>query len=132
MKHLKNVFTHIPTLAPGRSWEIDSTLSSGNATIYKDEHPEEKNRAVKAFKSQILVPPTDKHRAEIEKWEENAVVGKYVKTNWSGMIPVAEKSRLLGNLDNLISEVKKARQRANQAEVVDLDIVDQLFTIIMK
>ena len=74
------------------------------------------------FKSQVLYKATVEHPAQIEKWEEQVPVGKYVKKVWSGMLTPARKSELLGNIDKLISAVKKARQRANATVVVKLNV----------
>ena len=46
------------------------------------------------------------------------------------MISPAEKSAILGRLDKLTRAVKKARQKANTAEVTKVTIGEELFKYI--
>jgi hypothetical protein len=115
LKYLRGVYEQIPTLPVSVDWEKDA---SWGKNVYRMTHPEEKLKTVKQFKSQVLYEATEHHPAQIEKWDENVAVGKFVKRIWSGAISSAEKAELLGRIDKLITAVKKARQRANTAEVV--------------
>lgn len=115
LKNLRLLYEAIPTLQPGIEWERDP---SEGEFVYRTKHPEVKIRTAKTFMSKVLYQATDKHPAQIEKWEEQKPVGKYVVTTKSSMLSVAEKSAILGRLDRLIQAVKKARQQANMQEVV--------------
>ena len=128
LKHVREVFDAVPTLPPGIAWEVDESQGQG---VYRMKHPEKLERTQKVFKSQILVEPTEHHPAQIEKWDENEVIGHFIREKFSGMISPAEKSELLGRVDKLIRAVKKARQRANKAEVVKNRIGNKLFDYIM-
>jgi hypothetical protein len=130
LKELRKVFEAIPTLQPGVAWEADKTVDD-RGNVFKRVHPEEKNRTVKQFRSQVLYPATDKHPAQIEKWEEPAVVGRYVTNVWCSMLTPARKSDLLGRVDSLIQAVKQARQRANDVDVLKVNIGDALAKFIM-
>lgn len=123
LKDLRAVYVAIPTLAPGIAWEKDQTLDNS----YRMKVPDEKLKTAKTFMYKVLYEATDKHPAQIEKWEEQAAVGKYVTNVTSGMLSPAEKSALLGRLDKLIQAVKKARVQANMVEVVPESIGDKLF-----
>lgn len=128
LKKVREVCNSIPTLAPGISWIKDETQGKN---IYRTEHPEEKFKTAKNFKSRVLYPATDQHPAQIKEWEESENVGKYIQHKWSGMITSAEKSELLGRVDKLIRAVKQARQRANREEVVNetigIKLLDYIF-----
>ena len=113
LKNIRAMYAAIPTLQPGIEWRRDEEIDA-----YRMVHPEVKMKTAKTFQHKVLYKATDKHPAQIEKWEENVNVGKYVRTVWCGAISSAEKSQLLGRLDTLIIEVKKARMRANDCEVV--------------
>jgi hypothetical protein len=90
LKDFRRVLEAIPTLQPGVAWEKDETKDpSGNVFITK--HPIEKNRTVKDFAHRVLVSATEHHPAQIEKWEELKVVGKYVTTNWSSCYSGSKK-----------------------------------------
>lgn len=130
-KKLRAMFEVIPTWAPGTEWGLDTSISTEERKIYKAKHPEQKNRSVKTFAHKVLVPPSDKHPAQIEKWEEQVVVGRYTKDIWTGTISVSEKSEYLRRLDILIREIKKARQRANEAEIIKINVAESLINYVM-
>ena len=127
LNELRSMYDGIPTLASGIAWEKDETLGEG---VYRTKYPEETMKTAKTILHKILVQPTDKHPAQIERWEEQVPVGKYSTTKISGMITPAEKSQVLGRIDKLIQEVKKARNRANCQEVVVDTIGSKIFDYI--
>lgn len=124
LKRVRAIYEAIPTLQPGKKWEPDTDIGEH---VFKNAFPEEKMKTKKVFAHQILVEPTDKHPAQIEKWEETKDVGKYILNEWSSMLTPARKSILLGRLDTLIQAIKKARQRANTTELVQRNIGSELF-----
>ena len=83
IKQWREVLDSVPTLPPGTAWERDDKIGKD---VYRRKHPEEKFRTAKTFKHTVLVPPTDKHPAQIEKWQEDVNVGKYITESWSGML----------------------------------------------
>lgn len=113
IKLWRGMVDQIPTLPPGIKWVKDSTRGPD---VYVTEKPEEKNRTQKTFKHKVLYEATKEHKAQIEKWEEQEVVGTYRKTVWCGMLSPADKSKLLGRFDTLLREAKKARMRANNVD----------------
>ncbi len=135
LRELRSVYLSIPTLDQGIRWELDEGEGEG---VWRASHTKETIKTMMTFKSQILYDakfPTEgqggnSQPAQIEKWEEQVPVGKYVQTLWSGMITPAEKSKYLGKIDILIAAVKKARQRANSTKVVDAKIGKTLIDFI--
>jgi hypothetical protein len=129
IKQWKDVLQDIPTLAPGISWKKDA--SSGEH-VYVTEHPEETRRTRKTVQHKILVNPSKEHPAQVEKWTEDVPIGVFTKTTTCGMLSSAEKSTLLGRLDELSRAVKQARQRANCAEAVNDRVGQSLIDFVMK
>jgi hypothetical protein len=127
LKHIREMYETIPTIPPGIKWEHDPTKGDH---VYSMTYPEVKFKTEKIFKVQVLYEATDKHPAQVEKIPETKDVGRYEKYTWSGMMSPAEKSMVLGRIDKLIRAVKKARQRANSAEVMDRSIGEDLFRYI--
>lgn len=125
---LRDMFRNIPTLPPGVKWVKDESAGKG---IYRLDHAAETFKTEKQPRHKILVEPTKEHRAEIEKWNENVNVGKYITEAQSGMISPAEKSERIARLDSLIRATKEARMRANTTEVVKANIGDKINTFIM-
>ena len=127
LKLLRSVYEAAPTLAPGIHWKKDLTLGED---VYRNAYDDITSKTEKKIVPQILYDATDKHPAQVEKLTNDVVVGKFIKSSWSGMISSSDKARLLGNLDELIRAVKKARMRANQIEVTPEAIGDKLFELI--
>lgn len=127
LKKIRALYETIPTLAPGIDWVPDKAEGEH---IYKMKKPEEKYKTAKTFKHKVLYEATDKHPAQIERWEETVNVGKFTKDAWSGMISSADKAVLLGRLDKLLRATKKARQRANNIETINKKIGDKLLDYI--
>lgn len=127
LKLLRGVYEDIPTRAPGFSWIQDSERGAG---VYRSEHLEKKDKTEKTMNHKVIVPATKEHPAQVEKWSDNVKVGVFEIERWTSMLSPAEKSRLLDRIDKLIRACKKARQRANQTDVVKLSVAKKLFEFI--
>jgi len=119
IKKIRETFEMIPTLAPGLIWVNDD---SGKVGVFRTSEPSIKFKTKKVPQHKILYEATDKHRAEIEKWDEDTKVGRIETTSYSGMVSPADKAALLERIDKLIQAVKKARQKANKAIIQDVHI----------
>lgn len=114
LKQLRQVYEMIPTLQPGTNWVKAPDLGK---FVWRDSNPEVRTKTKKSFDFKVLVPATDKHPAQIEKWDTTESIGVFTKDRWTAMLSVYEKSELLGRFDKLMSAVKQARQRANEVEI---------------
>jgi hypothetical protein len=128
LKEFRNVLEVIPTLAPGIAWVKDETAGKG---VYRIQNADEKLKTAKTFMHKVLYEATDRHPAQIERWEEQVAVGKYVTNVSSGMMSPAEKSEVLGRTDILIQAVKKARMKANMTDIVEREVGDKMFNFIL-
>ena len=127
LKAIRQVYEAIPTLQPGIKWEPDESQGKG---VFRRVHPDEKFRTKKVRKNHVLAEPTKEHPAQVEVYTEDEKVGRVITDTWCGMISPAEKSAILGRLDKLTRAVKKARQKANTAEVTKVTIGKELFEFI--
>lgn len=118
LKALHDVMLTAPTLEPAIRWEHDATRGD-NVFV---SPPTATMKTEKILEYKILVPATDKHPAQVEKWTSDTNVARVDTTLYSGMSTPLEKSLMLARIDNLIAAVKKARQRANETEVADLHL----------
>jgi len=123
----EDVYSSIPTLAPGIEWEIDP---SEGEHVFKKVHADEKFRTKKVMKNHVVAKATDKHPEQVQVYNEDEKVARITKDTWCGMISSAEKSIYLGRMDKLIRAVKQARQKANTEKVVQATIGKELFTYI--
>ena len=114
LKYVRSVYETMPTLQAGIDWKRSEDKGEG---VWDMLHPEEKLKTAMAWRHQVLVEPTKEHRAEIEKWQEQVPVGKFVKHVWCAMFTSSQKSEVLDRIDALLRVVKKARQKANTQEV---------------
>lgn len=132
LKALRKVYEAIPTLQPGVRWEKDPTLSAQDNSkgVYRNANPAKKLKTKQSIEHKVLVPATDKHPAQIEKWSEQVPVGEFTEDVFSGMITPAEKSVMLQRISTLIEAAKRARMRANNAEIVKKAIGKTLFKYI--
>lgn len=118
IKNLRALFEAVPTLPPAIAWEADINSGPGYYRSPKTMVP----RTEKQVKFVTLAPATDKHPAQVKDWTEDVPVAKVETVEYSGMWTVQQKADALDRVDVLLQAIKKARQRANTAEVVDAHI----------
>jgi len=128
LKGVREFYALAPTLPPGQEWKEDPDRGKN---VHMLTHPDKKFRTAKTFKHQVLYDATDKHPAQIEKWEETVNVGVFVTKRWSGMLTSAKKEEYLTRIDEMTQSVKIARQKANQTEVKEEKIGEKIFKYIM-
>jgi len=124
LKLIRQVYQAIPTLQPGIKWEEDK---SQGEDVYRKAYPEEKFRTKKVMKNHVIAVATKEHPAQVQVYNEDVKVARIIKDLWCGMISPAQKSVKLGRVDKLLREVKKARQKANTVDVVNVTIGAELF-----
>lgn len=114
LSNLLEVYNVIPTLDAAVAWEVAAAQRPG---IYQTKHSSERFQTVSTERWVEISPATREHKAQLVKQEEKKNIGKYVQTDFSGMISSVDKAGKIQRLTKLIREVKKARQRANNTEV---------------
>jgi len=132
LKEYRALLETIKTLAPNKKWVKDNDLiaADGSKGIYRDDFKDKKLKTIQTIQHKVLVPPTEKHPAQLEKWKENVPVGEFTEERFSSKITPAEKSKLLAKVSALISAVKKARMRANKETVVKTAVSKSFFSFI--
>jgi hypothetical protein len=70
----------------------------------------------------VMAEATDKHPAQVKEASRDEVVGTFSLIPRSGAATTLQKAQVLERVDNLITEVKKARQRANAVEAKDVKV----------
>lgn len=127
LANLRSVYNSIPTLDPKVEWVRDDDNMKNS---YKSKEPQIRHRTEKTFSYIEMSPATKEHKAQIDKVSKESPVGNYKETFYSGAITPADKSAILGRLDELIKRVKQARQRANKEKVVDVHIGREIIDFI--
>lgn len=119
----------IPTLDPAKGFKLDPMRGDG---IYRARDVE-RPRTKKVTKHIVVVPPTDKHPAQVATNTEDIDIGKILQQEWSGLISTADKGLLIERVENLARAIEKARSRANEAEVdtvknrIGAKLLEQIF-----
>lgn len=127
LKGIRKMYNEVPTLSPTIIWEDNV---NGKANTFRSKNLEVKTKTQKVPKSHIEVAPTEFHPAQISRWNEEVVVGKYETSHLSGMVSSERKMQLLGRVDKLIQATKQARMRANGVEVIKSRVGADLFKYI--
>lgn len=122
LTEIQDLVNAIPTLDPAKGFQQDANYGKG---VYKALDVE-KPRTEKKFDFIVMVPPTDKFPAQVKELSADTVVGHTLTQEWSALITVAEKGKMLDRIENLARAVKQARSRANDTHV---DSTDKNFAI---
>ena len=115
LEALKAVYNAIPTLDAARTWTKAEGYSRPN--VFVTVHPEERFHSVVTKNWEVIVPATEHHPAQTKEIEKSQVIGKYIINTFSGALTSEDKANKIARLVQLITAVKKARQRANNVEV---------------
>lgn len=126
LAEIRKVYAAIPTLDPAEVWNYDENLE----VYVADTRMAYKTRKVP--KTHVSVEATKEHPAQVEIYHEDIRVGEREQITHSGALTLARKRVLLGRIDDMLKEVKQARQRANDIEVKEIEIADLIFGVINK
>lgn len=125
--HLSKVldlYKTIPTLDTTRKWFFDEQND-----FYRTEE-EVKFRTIKRPKVIVKYEATDQHPAQTELLNIDFQVGKYETTYFSGRLTPIQRHRLVDKLESLIEAVKIARSKANNVEVKQIKLGQDIFDFI--
>ena len=116
-----DLYKNIPTLDTARKWNFDEQ----NDFYRTDE--EVKFRTIKRPKVIVKYEATERHPAQTELVNIDFQVGKYETTYFSGRITPLQKKQLIDKLEALITAVKIARAKANNVEVNNVKLGQEIF-----
>lgn len=110
---LTALVTAIPTLDPAKGFAPDAQRGDG----YFQARAVRKTRSKKEKVVLIKYEATKEHPAQTELIDKDVPVGTIEEQEWSGLLTPAKKSELLNRVEILSRAVRRARSRANEAEV---------------
>lgn len=125
---IKSMLLQIPTLDASRHWEADD---AAGRHIWVTKFPDVTTKTDKKIIPVVLYEATEKHPAQVQVAGKDEVVGHFTTVRRSGAVTAAQKAAVISRIDELISEVKKARQRANEAEVEDQERIRPVIDLIL-
>lgn len=124
MIQLRSVYNLIPTLDPTKVWNYDEDRG------YFKTLPTLRNRLVKKIIPVVVVQATKEFPAQVKETSTDVKVGHYEEIHYSAKIPVSMKAKILDRIDGLIDAISLARAKANQCDVVENPIMEDIFTYI--
>lgn len=128
LSKIREIFETMPTLAGSIEWR---KAENQGRNIWEQVHPQVTTKTEKTVFPIVMSPATDKHPAQIQAGSKDVVVGKFRTVLRSGAATTTQKADALKLVDDLMIEVKKARMRANETEVVAGKISDKLIPLLM-
>lgn len=113
IEDLRKFAAAIPTLDPAKGFRPDPDKGEGIHVARTIEKV--RTQAKKTIYT--LAPATEKHAAQVQLIDEQVPIGTIRETEWSSMLTPAQKGLILERIEKLARAVRKARSRANEAEV---------------
>lgn len=125
---IRQMYHAIPTLDPVKVWNKDDGAGKGffKTNTYTAVRTSKENMPM------VMYEATEEHPAQVQMVTKDVQVGEWKTIYKSGKITPAEKSNLLGRIDSFIDSVKRARSRANQADIKQVKIGKRIFDFINK
>lgn len=123
---LHTFVSKLPVLDVAESWVKDD-----NRDVYVAA-PNKTNKTKKTLQFKVLYEATPVHPAQIEKWNEDCVVGSWTNTKFSGAMPAKQRKELVERVKKLQDAVKFSREVANSIEVKNVKVSDKVFNYIFK
>lgn len=121
---LRTLIMKLPLLDPAEIWS-ESTEEGVWAA-----DPVKTVRTKKVPRNHVKAVATDKHPAQVELYHEDVVVGDWTTTKFSGAIAQRDAKAMLARVVELTEAVKRAREHANGAQVVDKRIGEPILSYV--
>lgn len=103
----------LPTHDPSTTWSLVDPRGVYESAPVETTRTEQQLRAVE------LSPATKEHKAQVQPYQENVVVGFWTTVKLTGAIPLAERAALIQRINRLRQAVHAARETANRVEALD-------------
>src|SRR3990170_1819353 len=129
LAEIRLLFLAMPTIDASKTWKPAPQI--GNH-IWEIEHPEIKTKTDKRIVPVLLHPATPEHPANVQAVSKDVIVGHFKDIHRSGAVTAQQKADAIMRIDELSEEVKKARQRANEAEVMAGTIGMQVVRLLLE
>lgn len=110
---LRSFISELPVLDPAVEWTYNP-----DAGAYASR-PVGTIKTEKVRKSNVIVPATERHPAQVDVVNEDVVVGYWTKVEYSGFVDGNRVKQLLDRVDRLILAVKYAREEANSMQATE-------------
>jgi hypothetical protein len=117
LAEMLKMFEHLPTRDAVLNWK-QSELGDN----IQEADPVVSYRTLNFKDYKTVAPATDKHPAQVVELNSSKQIGYYTTVKYTGAISSVKKAALIDRLKNFTAEVKAARSRANEVDVVESEI----------
>lgn len=124
LEDIHTLLSNVPVRDPGEKWAKDETTDLFATEEFVT------NRMRKVPKTHVKYPATEHHPAQTELYHEDIKVGEWHTRRFSGALSQTEKNVILKRVRQLQDAVKMARSKANEIEVENVKIGEQIFGFI--
>lgn len=121
---LHTFITKIPILDPSQVWHFDDNVNTF-AT-----NPVVTMKTKKVPRNHVLAEATPEHPAQVQVYNEDVPIGTWNTIKMSGALPARTIAEMQERVDALLEAVKKAREQANQTEIVEVEVGDTVLNYI--
>lgn len=125
---LRELWASIPTQDATRTWK---PVPNEGVGIY-EAAPEITTKTEKKVVPVILHEATKEHPANVQAIGKDEPVGAFTTTKRTGTATAQQKFEALKQIDELLVEVKSARQRANQTEAPEGELGKKLAGLLLE
>lgn len=113
LEALRKILERMPTLDASKEWRPDPQKGEG---VWVTATPDVTTKTEKRMVPVVLYEATKEHPAQVREVARDDIVGTFTTVHYSGAATSAQKAKALETVDELLTEVKKARVRANSVE----------------
>lgn len=125
---LKELWLTIPTQDATRTWKLAPDTGMG---IY-EAPAETTTKTEKKVVPVVLHEVTKEHPAQVQAIGKDEPVGAFTTTKRTGTATAQQKFEALQQIDELLVEIKAARQRANQTEAPRAQLGKKLAALLLE
>jgi len=124
LNELHAFISKLPTLDPAEVWAYD------NATNAYATDPMQTTKTKKIPRNHVKAEATKEHPAQVEVYYEDVIIGTWQTIKYSGAMPAARVAELLERVRLLQEAVKFAREEANNTEITEQKVGEQILDYI--
>ncbi len=125
LQALRIVYKAIPINDVTSVWEWDA-----DNECFRSARPEVRRKTKKVMRAFVAYEANENHPAQVNVYHEDILVGRWETIKQSGMITPKDHRQRLERLDELLRQVKQAIRRANDIDVVQIKVGENILAYI--
>lgn len=129
LRKIRELYVVMPTLDATKHWMQAQGLGP---YVYASEFPDETTKTEKTVIPVMMAPATDKHPAQVQPVQKDVVVGRFTTIKRTGAATSQEKADAIKTIDDLLTEIKQARMRANTTKVEPAKMAQTLVDLLLE